>query len=79
MAYRLGNEVILKNAYISKKFELKIYGLIPDSLPIETKIPKNKKILLYAGNLGIAQDQELVLKIIDKMQDQDDYFPFCRA
>ena len=58
---------VLKNWYGSDSLDT--------DLPIEIlrQIPKNKKILLYAGNLGIAQDQELVLKIIDKMQDQDEF------
>ena len=58
---------ILRTWYESNLLEINIPNVISE------KIPKNKKILLYAGNLGIAQDQDLLLKIVDEMQDEDEF------
>ena len=58
---------ILRTWYDSSSSEI----YLPES--ICNAIPKNKKILLYAGNLGIAQDQELLLETIKKMQDQKEF------
>ena len=32
------------------------------------KIPKDKKILLYIGNMGLAQDQDFFIKLVKKMR-----------
>tara|TARA_S200000501_G_scaffold5351_1_gene4590 strand:- start:5483 stop:6673 length:1191 start_codon:yes stop_codon:yes gene_type:complete len=58
---------ILRTWYDSNSLDINLPNMISE------QIPKNKKVLLYAGNLGLAQDQELLLKIINKMQDQDEF------
>tara|TARA_B100002019_G_scaffold259207_1_gene244432 strand:- start:14459 stop:15652 length:1194 start_codon:yes stop_codon:yes gene_type:complete len=60
--------VILRNWYDIKE--------VTSELPIEIRnqVPSNKKLLVYIGNLGIAQDQELLLDLIKEMKPLSDFY-----
>jgi glycosyltransferase involved in cell wall biosynthesis len=68
-----------KNENFSKKIEvLKTWyktDVEEDSLPLSIlkKLPDNKKILLYLGNMGLAQDQDFFIKLVKEMKLEEDF------
>ena len=68
-----------KNKNYSKKIEvLKTWyktDVEEDLLPLSIlkKIPNNKKILLYLGNMGLAQDQDFFIKLVKEMRPEEDF------
>ena len=68
-----------KNENYSKKIEvLKTWyktDVEEDSLPLNIlkKIPNNKKILLYLGNMGMAQDQDFFIKLVKEMRPEEGF------
>ena len=40
---------------------------------ILTKLPDNKKILLYLGNMGFAQDQDFFIKLVKEMKHEESF------
>ena len=63
----LNKLVILRNWYDIPK---EVYDL-PEELI--KKIPLHKKLLVYAGNLGIAQDQDIILDLIKEMKPLNEF------
>ena len=53
-------------------YDISEHNSLPESL--ERILPQNKKILLYAGNLGLAQNQSLLTAIVHNMKYEDQYF-----
>ena len=45
--------------------------LLPSN--ILKKIPKNKKIFLYLGNMGLAQDQDFFIKLVKEMMSEESF------
>lgn len=67
LSYAKGKLVVLRTWYdVSKEI---------CELPIEltAKIPSNKKLLTYVGNLGIAQDQTVLIGLIKEMKILDNF------
>tara|TARA_B100000989_G_scaffold50747_1_gene33594 strand:- start:3216 stop:4403 length:1188 start_codon:yes stop_codon:yes gene_type:complete len=68
-----------KNENHSKKIEvLKTWyktDVEEDLLPLNIlkKIPNNKKILLYLGNMGMAQDQDFFIKLVKEMRPEEGF------
>ena len=68
-----------KNENFSKKIEvLRTWYktdveevLLPKN--ILTKLPDNKKILLYLGNMGFAQDQDFFIKLVKEMKHEESF------
>lgn len=73
LSYFKNNEKYLKKIEVLKTwFKTDVEEeLLPSN--ILKKIPKNKKIFLYLGNMGLAQDQDFFIKLVKEMMSEESF------
>ena len=73
LSYFKNNEKYLKKIEVLKTwFKTDVEEeLLPSN--IIKKIPKNKKIFLYLGNMGLAQDQDFFIKLVKEMMSEESF------
>ena len=73
LSYFKNNEKYLKKIEVLKTwFKTEVEEeLLPSN--IIKKIPKNKKIFLYLGNMGLAQDQDFFIKLVKEMMSEESF------